>query len=142
MEPLIRKTPGVCGGEACIRNTRIQVWLLVLKRELGASDESVLDSYPGLTADDLSAAWDYYRDNPLEIEQAIWLNDTAGNVPEGEPVPAGVIVEGKLLGLDDATIREAFDPPLPADAIAVAWREYRDDPGRVRRNANALPAGR
>ncbi len=28
--PIIQKTPNVCGGDACIRNTRIRVWLIVL----------------------------------------------------------------------------------------------------------------
>jgi uncharacterized protein (DUF433 family) len=128
----ITKTPNVCGDAACVRQMRIPVWLLVLKRELGASDESVLNSHPDLTAEDLDAAWDYYRDHPLEIERAIWLNDTAANVPDGAPVPASVIVEGKRLGLDDATIRDAFDPPLAEEAVAIAWREYRADPTRVR----------
>jgi uncharacterized protein (DUF433 family) len=134
----VMKTPNVCGGDACIRHTRIQVWLLVLKRELGASDESVLNSYPDLTAEDLDAAWDYYRENPLEIERDIWLNDTAANIPEGEPIPTSVIVEGKLLGLDDTTIREAFDPPLAEEAVGAAWREYRADPSLVR--SATLPA--
>ncbi|MCU0542788.1 MAG: DUF433 domain-containing protein [Oscillatoriaceae cyanobacterium Prado104] len=34
----IQKTPGVMGGEACIRQTRIPVWLLVSYRRQGASD--------------------------------------------------------------------------------------------------------
>ena len=32
---LIEKTPGVCGGKACVRNMRIAVWMLVLDRNLG-----------------------------------------------------------------------------------------------------------
>lgn len=34
----IEKTPGVMGGDACIRQTRIPVWLLVSLRQQGASD--------------------------------------------------------------------------------------------------------
>jgi uncharacterized protein (DUF433 family) len=132
LESAITKAANVCGGDACIRQMRIPVWLLVLKRELGASEESVLSSYPDLTADDLDAAWGYYRENPLEIERAIWLNDTAMNVADGEPVPTSVIVKGKLLGLADRTIRAAFDPPLTEEAVDAAWREYRADPSVVR----------
>jgi uncharacterized protein (DUF433 family) len=33
---LIRKTSGVCGGAACLRDTRIMVWLLVDLRRQGA----------------------------------------------------------------------------------------------------------
>src|SRR6059058_1796680 len=117
----VEKTPGMCGGDARVRNTRIPVWLLVLNLKFGRSDAEVLDSYPTLTQADLDAAWDYYRDNPVEIEQCIWLNDTAANIPDGAPPPAAVIVAGRLLGLDDATIRGAFEPPLTQDAIAAAW---------------------
>src|SRR4051812_28121063 len=105
--PAIQKTPGVCGGEACIRTTRIPVWLLVLSRRRGRTDSGQLDDYPSLTALDLDACWDYYRDHPIEIEQAIWLNDTATNVPAGKPPPAWVLVSGRLLGLPDDQIREA-----------------------------------
>jgi uncharacterized protein (DUF433 family) len=34
----IRKTPGVCGGEACIRQTRVPVWVLHRFRSLGRTD--------------------------------------------------------------------------------------------------------
>ncbi len=61
----------MCGGEACVRETRIPVWLLVLKRELGEPDVRVLGSYPGLTTEDLDAAWEYYGENPLEIQRSI-----------------------------------------------------------------------
>ena len=33
--PGIEKTPGVCGGDPCIRQTRIPVWLLEQLRRLG-----------------------------------------------------------------------------------------------------------
>lgn len=70
-EPLIRKTPDVCGGDACIRSTRIMVWLLVDLKRAGASDEEILKGYPGLTPEDLAAAWEYYRLHPQEIDEAI-----------------------------------------------------------------------
>ncbi|HLW67594.1 MAG TPA: DUF433 domain-containing protein [Gemmataceae bacterium] len=37
----VRKTPGVCGGDACIRNTRIPVWLLVAWMKDGLNDERI-----------------------------------------------------------------------------------------------------
>jgi uncharacterized protein (DUF433 family) len=67
----IQKTPGVCGGDACIRTTRIPVWLLVGYRKDGLSDAELLEAYPSLTLADLSAAWWYYAENRAEIEQAI-----------------------------------------------------------------------
>lgn len=57
----VQKTPDVCGGDACIRNTRITVWGLVLSRRLRASDQSILQNIVGLAPEDLEAAWDYYR---------------------------------------------------------------------------------
>src|SRR3954452_24753527 len=108
----IRKTPDVCGGDACIRATLIPVWLLVLHRKLGLSDEDVLQNYPTLMQADLDAAWDYYRDNPVEIEQTIWRPDIAANGPDGQPPPAWVLVAGRLLGLSDDEIRNEFDPPV------------------------------
>ncbi|HMF16217.1 MAG TPA: DUF433 domain-containing protein [Gemmataceae bacterium] len=68
---LIRKTPGVCGGDACIRSTRIMVWLLVDLKHQGASDQEILEGYPTLTPEDLQAAWEYYRQHPQEIDDAI-----------------------------------------------------------------------
>ncbi len=138
----IEKTPGTCGGDARIANTRIPVWLLVLHRKSGRNDQQVLASYPTLSQADLDAAWEFYRDNSLEIEQSIWLSDTAANIPEGSPVPASVIIAGRLLGLDDAVIQAAFDPPLSAAELAAAWKEYRADPQRVGRDiASARQAG-
>ena len=70
-EPLIRKTPGVCGGAAYIRKTRIPVWTLVHFRELGALESDLLSSYPSLTPKDLRAAWDYYERNQEEVYNII-----------------------------------------------------------------------
>src|SRR5437870_4542097 len=42
---IIKKTPDVCGGEACIGNRRIMVWLVVAYRELGRSDERIMNMF-------------------------------------------------------------------------------------------------
>jgi cell division protease FtsH len=52
----ISKTPDVCGGDACIRGTRITVWGLVNQRRLGAADAEILRGVPWLTPADLEAA--------------------------------------------------------------------------------------
>lgn len=67
----IQKTPGVCGGNACVRDTRIPVWTLQRFKELGRSDERLLTDFPTLLATDLTAAWDYVRQNEAEIRGAI-----------------------------------------------------------------------
>jgi uncharacterized protein (DUF433 family) len=71
----IKKTPDVCGGNACIRNTRITVWGLVLSRQLGSTDAHILENIVGLTSEDLEVAWDYYRLNRAEIDEEIRLNE-------------------------------------------------------------------
>ena len=73
----VKKTPGVCGGDPCIRNTRITVHGLVHYRQLGLSDQRILEVIQGLTQDDLAAAWDYYAGHAAEIEEAIRLNEEA-----------------------------------------------------------------
>jgi uncharacterized protein (DUF433 family) len=71
----INKTPGVMGGEACIRDTRIPVWLLVSYSRLGLSEAKILDNYPSLTASDLVNAWSYAGANPDEIDRVIEQQD-------------------------------------------------------------------
>lgn len=73
----IEKTPGVMGGDACIRQTRIPVWLLVSLRHQGASEAYLLEDYPTLTAADLVNAWLYAEVYPKEIEAAIARQEAA-----------------------------------------------------------------
>jgi uncharacterized protein (DUF433 family) len=71
----VQKTPNVCGGRACIRNTRITVWGLVNNRRLGLADEQILKNIVGLTPEDLLAAWDYHQEHPTEINEDIRENE-------------------------------------------------------------------
>ncbi len=73
----VQKTPGICGGRACIRTTRITVWGLVNSRRLGEADAQILKSIGGLTPDDLHAAWIYYQQHPAEIDEDIRENEAA-----------------------------------------------------------------
>lgn len=71
----IRKTPGVCGGDAYIANTHISVWLLIESRHFGISEAQLLVDYPDLIAADLVNAWAYADAHPTEIEEAIRKNE-------------------------------------------------------------------
>jgi uncharacterized protein (DUF433 family) len=74
----ITKTPGVCGGDACIRTTRHTVAGLVEWKRLGVSDERLLTMLDSpLTQADLDTAWAYAAEHPDEIEQAIRENAEA-----------------------------------------------------------------
>lgn len=71
----IEKTENVMGGAACIRQTRIPVWLLEQARRQGVSEVDLLRNYPQLTAQDLANAWDYVNFYRAEIENAISANE-------------------------------------------------------------------
>lgn len=75
--PGIEKTPGVCGGSACIIRTRIPVWSLVASKKLGFSDLQLLENYPSLRQQDLDNAWNYYLIHEHEIDTEIIENDEA-----------------------------------------------------------------
>ncbi|MEG3905337.1 DUF433 domain-containing protein [Microcoleus sp. B4-C5] len=76
----ITKTPGVMGGDACIDNTRIPVWLIASYHNDGATDAFILDCYPHLSAADLVNVWAYAEAYPDEIEEAIRLQDEADEI--------------------------------------------------------------
>ncbi len=71
----ISKKPDRCGGNACIRDTRITVWGLVNNRRLGLSDAEILQAIQGLTPADLQAAWEYAEANAGELDKAISENE-------------------------------------------------------------------
>ena len=73
---VIRKTAGVIGGDACVGNRRIAVWMLVHARQLGMTDHEIRNRYEQpLSEAELAAAWDYYAGHREEIEQAIRENE-------------------------------------------------------------------
>src|SRR5438067_12365991 len=71
----VSKKPDRCGGDACIRETRIPVWALVNYRRLGAADAEILHAYPSLSPADLEAAWAYAAAHAEEIDRAIRENE-------------------------------------------------------------------
>jgi uncharacterized protein (DUF433 family) len=73
----ISHTPGVCGGEACIRATRHTVAGYVQWRRLGLSDDGIRVQHPDLTQADLEVAWQYYQDHQGEIDAAIKADEGA-----------------------------------------------------------------
>ena len=55
--------PGVCHGKPCIKGTRIPAHLIVEMLAAGESIESVLESYPSLSPEDVQSALEYSRAN-------------------------------------------------------------------------------
>ena len=65
----ISKTPGVCGGRACIAGHRIRVMdIVVLHEKRGLCPEEIVYQYPSITLADVYAALAYHLDNREEIE--------------------------------------------------------------------------
>lgn len=75
--PGIERDPLVNGGEPCIVQTRIPVWVLVQARQLGTSEADLLTAYPGLRATDLANAWAYSAAHPDEITAQLLANEAA-----------------------------------------------------------------
>jgi uncharacterized protein (DUF433 family) len=73
--PMIVKTPGVCGGRACVAGTRITVWGLVAYRRRGFDEEDILAAIPHLTPEALAASLRYAEENADEIARDIAEND-------------------------------------------------------------------
>jgi hypothetical protein len=51
------------------------VWSLVEWRNLGLSDDEILEQHPDLSHADLQVAWEYYGQHRDEIDQAIRENE-------------------------------------------------------------------
>lgn len=70
----INKTPGVCGGDACVGDSRIAVWSLEQWRRMGFDDDSILECHPELDQSGLDASREYAEAHPEEIAEALRLN--------------------------------------------------------------------
>jgi len=72
----IGKTPGVCGGKACIAGHRIRVMDIVVWHEMhGYSPDEIVAMFAGITLADVYAALAYYFDNRQEIEDEFRKED-------------------------------------------------------------------
>src|SRR5215468_3726183 len=70
----ITKTPGVCGGKACIAGHRVRVMDIVIWHEhLGMSADEIVSQIPTITLSDVYAALAYYFDHIEEIREEIKL---------------------------------------------------------------------
>ncbi len=77
-ESWIQRTPDVCGGDACIRDTRIPVWSVVAAQRGSASESDLLTYFvTPLSPADIQAARAYFEQHPEEIEKDIRLNEEA-----------------------------------------------------------------
>jgi uncharacterized protein (DUF433 family) len=75
-EPLILSDPGILGGKACVRGTRLSVEFLLELAASGATQPEILRQYPQLTEASLAAAFQYAA-QALKGEQTWELKITA-----------------------------------------------------------------
>jgi uncharacterized protein (DUF433 family) len=70
----ITRTPGVCGGRACIAAHRVRVLDIVIWHEqLGLAPDDIVSQVPSITLGDVHAALAYYYDHREEIQAEIRL---------------------------------------------------------------------
>lgn len=120
----ISKSPGVCGGEARIRNTRHTIHGLIEWKRQGVSDERLLGMFdPPLTQADLDLAWDYAAHHPQEIERALWLDRAAMYERGDAKALAELLAEGIALHLPEVELRSAFEPPFLKEMVDHRVRE-------------------
>ncbi len=69
-EERISRTPGVCGGKACIAGHRVRVLDVVAWHEhQGMTPDEIVSHFPTITLADVHAALAYYFDHIEEIQQ-------------------------------------------------------------------------
>src|SRR5438046_825216 len=74
----ITKTPGICGGKACIAGHRIRVMDIVVWHEMrGYCADEIVAMFPGITLADVYAALAYYFDNREEIQELFRKDEEA-----------------------------------------------------------------
>lgn len=67
--------PAVCHGNPCIRGTRIFISVILDNLAAGETADQVLESYPGLTAEDIQATLSYAAE--LAHERTVYLDRSA-----------------------------------------------------------------
>jgi uncharacterized protein (DUF433 family) len=67
--------PAVCHGKPCIRGTRIFISVILDNLAARQSNEQIIEDYPGLTEDDITAAISYAAE--LAHERTVYLTRTA-----------------------------------------------------------------
>ena len=121
----ISTRPGRCGGDACVRETRVPVWALVERRREGRTDEQILGDLPDITSEDLAVAWKYAEDHGQEIERSLWQNEACMVENANTDEIHRLIRRGVQFGFSDEAIREAFYPALSREDLGPILQSLR-----------------
>ncbi len=71
MNERISVDPNLCGGDPCVRGTRVPVHVVLSHLAAGDSEGDILANFPGLTREDIGACLEYAA--YLATEKAIPL---------------------------------------------------------------------
>lgn len=71
MNRRIASDPNVCGGEPCIKGTRIPVHVILSHLAAGDNHQTILENFPRLTKEDIKACLEYASYLATEKEIAI-----------------------------------------------------------------------
>ena len=71
MKNRIVTDPNVCGGEPCIKGTRIPVHIILSHLAAGDDYDSILKNFPRITLEDLKACLEYASYLATEKELAV-----------------------------------------------------------------------
>lgn len=77
----IERVPGVVGGDAVVKGTRVPVWAIVTYWRTYGTLDDVSEAYPRVTREAAEDALAYYQANPAEIDQGIEENENIANSP-------------------------------------------------------------
>ena len=69
----ITSKPNVCGGRPCIRDTRIEIAVILDGLAEGMTEPEIIDHYPQLTKEDIHASLAYAADLAHE---SVWKTGT------------------------------------------------------------------
>lgn len=69
----ITSLPHVCGGRPCVRDTRIEIAVILDGLAEGLTKDDLIDHYPQLTIEDINAALAYAADLAHE---GVWKTGT------------------------------------------------------------------
>jgi uncharacterized protein (DUF433 family) len=69
----ITSKPEVCGGRPCVRDTRIEIAVILDGLAEGMTEPEIMDHYPQLTSDDIHACLAYAADLAHE---SVWKTGT------------------------------------------------------------------
>ena len=69
----ITSRPDICGGRPCVRDTRIEIAVILDGLAEGLAETDLIDHYPQLTVEDIHAALAYAADLAHE---SVWKTGT------------------------------------------------------------------